>query len=276
MSSDTHTAGFAPFDGHPQGWRNRFASWFAPAHEEIPLSPYPGSREFTSRREPAEPLRILAEGDAFAFKVFPTYEWRGEADTQEELDECGAQSLPRTRRTALHVMRPIARAHQPHRARDFEIEVNRLTERDWRPIRDGGRALRFRFTVRAEPDDLVQEQIRPYWEARIKAECDHALGLQRARQADELTRTWSAVFDKLEKDPRAAHAAKLSGVDFAEVFGAFVGGKNQNVRDLLQLLRDAVNGQGEAGLGPSEYTQAWDEALKAFQLQYGLKPTDSD
>lgn len=276
MSSDTHPAGFAPFDGRPQGWRGRFTSWFSPAPEEIPLRSYPGSREFTCRREPAEPLRILAEGDAFAFKVFPTYEWRGEADSREELDECAVQLLPRTRRTALHVMRPIARTHQPHRARDFEIEVNTLTAQDWRPIWDGGRELRFRFTVRAEPDDAVQEQIRPYWEARIKAECDHALGLQRAQQADELTRNWSAVFDKLEKDPRAAHAAKLSGMDFAEVFGAFVGGKHDALRELLKLLRAAVNGQDDARLGPSEYTQAWDEALKAFQRQYDLKATDSD
>jgi hypothetical protein len=277
MSAHTHAAGFdAPSEARTHGRRGWLQNLFSPPHDAIRLGPYGADRELTCRHEPAEPLRVLADGDAFVFRVFPTYEWRAYADSMDELEEWTARLLPRARRTVLHVLRPIACAHQPHRARDFETEVNKRADGEWRRLTDEGREFWFMFTVRAEPDELVQEQIRPYWEARIKAECDHALGLQKAQQADELTRRWSAIFDNLEKDPRAAHAARLSGEDFAEVFGAFVGGRKKAVLDLLQLLRDAVNGQGEAGLGPSEYTRAWDEALKAFQQQYGLKATEPD
>jgi hypothetical protein len=277
MSADTHAAGFhAPFDDRHQGWWERlFGRPRSSAHERG-LGGYGPDREFTCRLEPAEPLRVLADGDAFAFKVFPTYKWRGHATSQEELEDLAQQLLSKARRTAVHLLRPIARSYHPHRAREFEIDVNEQMRESWRRLSDDGRDVWLMITVRAEPDDLVQEQIRPYWEARIKADCEHDLGLQRVQQADELTRRWSAVFDELEKDPRAAHAARLSGQDFAEVFGAFVGGKKKAVVDLLQLLRDAVNGQGEAGLGPSEYTRAWDEALKAFQEQYGLKAPPSD
>ncbi|AGZ44310.1 hypothetical protein [Actinoplanes friuliensis] len=275
MSANTHTAGFdVPVQGRAEGRQGWFTKLFSATHETINLPPYP-DREFSCRHEPSDPIRVLADGDAFTFKVFPTYEWRGYADSREELQDLTHVLLPRARRTAVHVLRPIARGHQPHRARDFEIAVNKRTDEDWRKLTDDGRDFWFRFTVRAEPDDLIQEQIRPYWEKRIKAECDHALGLQRAQQADELTRRWSTIFDNLEKDPRAAHAARLSGQDFAEVFGAFVGGKKKAVADLLKLLQDAVSGN-EAGLGPSEYTRAWDEALKAFQQQYGLKVGESD
>jgi hypothetical protein len=270
MSADTRATGFdASFEDNSQSRRGRLWTFFAP--HDTGFRGFDADRQFTCRLEPADPIRLLAEGDAFTFNAYPTYVWRGHAASREDLEDVARRLMPRARRTVVHVLRPIARLHHPHHAQKFEAAANEQTHEDWRRLSEDGRDVWFKFTVRAEPDEAVQEQIRPYWEARIKSECDHALGLQRAQQADELTRRWSAIFDKLEQDPRAAHAARLSGAAFAEVFGAFVGGKQKAVADLLQLLRDAVNGQGEAGLGPSEYTRAWDEAINAFQQQYGLK-----
>ena len=244
--------------------------------EDIPVNGFAGEEERTCRFEPAEPLRLLAGGDAYAFKIFPTYEWRGRAAGREDLEDRVQPFMGRARRTVVHVLRPIARSFHPHKARDLEAAVNKRTDDEWRRFSEAGRDYWYTFSIRAEPDDAVQEQLRPYWEARIKAECEHELSLQRARQADRLTREWSTVFDSLEQDPRAADAAKLSGEEFAAVFGSFVGNRRQAVRDLLSLLRDAVNGHSEAKLGPSEYTEAWDRALRAFQKQYGLEVTESE
>ena len=76
-------------------------------------------------------------------------------------------------------------------------------------------------------------------------------------------------------DPRAAFAARLSEQEFARVFGDFVGTRRKAVEELLDLLKVAVKGHTDVGLGPSEFTTAWDEAIKAFQRQYGLRPTES-
>jgi hypothetical protein len=273
-AQDTRFDGRAE-EGRPRR-RNGFRDWFKLSSEPISLHPYGPELEQTCRQESTEPIPLLAEGDAFNFRVFPTYMWRGYAHSRDELWDEILQLRGHARRKAVQLLRPIARTFAPHRARELEIAVNKRTDDDWWTISQQGRTYWVNLAVRAEPDELVQEQMRPYWEARIKAECDHELGLQRARQADELTRRWSTIFDNLEKDPRAAHAAKLSAEDFAAVFGSFIDARQKTVRDLLRLLRDAVDGHGEAGLGPSEYTRAWDAALKAFEHQYGLKLAEGD
>ena len=270
-----HTAGFdASLDGGQPGlfrwFRDLLASAGAPGSV-----PEESERELTCRCEPETPLRLLGGGDAFEFMVFPTYEWRGKARDRDELIEWTTSLRGRASRCAAHVLRPIARTFEPHQARDFEIAANQRTNDEWWTIRSEGHAYGLGFSVRVEPDERVQEQMRPYWEARIKAECDHQLGLQRARQVDELTRHWSLILDRLEKDPRTIHAAMLSEKEFATVFSTFVSGRQKEVRDLLDLLRTAVNTHGDVGLGPSEYTRAWDRALKAFQRQHGLDVPDT-
>ena len=95
--------------------------------------------------------------------------------------------------------------------------------------------------------------------------------MQRARQVDELTRHWSAILEKLEREPSKIHAAMLSETTFAAVFDAFVKGKHQKVNELLDLLKKAADAhRNDVGLGPSDYTRAWDQALKAFQRLHGL------
>ncbi len=273
-----HTAGAdAHFDGpHPAGRRGRIRDLFFGAGSEAEFVIQQPDREFTVRRESQEPIRLLGDGDAFAFQVFPMFEWRGMARDRDELVAWTTPLLGRACRTAVHVLRPIARTFEPHRARDFETAANRRTHDQWWTIRDGEQAYGLTFSVTVEPDERVQEQMRPYWESRIQAECRHKLGLLRAKQVDELTRQWSLILDKLEQDPRTIHAAKLSEEDFAAVFGAFVGDRQKEVRDLLDLLRTAVSAHGEVGLGPSEYTRAWDKALKAFQRRHGLDTSDTD
>ncbi|GAA0499308.1 hypothetical protein Ade02nite_83160 [Paractinoplanes deccanensis] len=265
----------ASFDaGRPRTRSNWFTALFGATSESLPLEDWALRNEHSCRIDPSEPIELFAEGDVLSFKIFPSYEWKGRAESREELYGFAQRLMPRARAIVVRRLRPIARAHPPQRADRLEEEVNKALEEDWRRLTDGDRELWFRVTVRVEHDDLVLEQLRPYWAARIKAECDHRLGLQRAHQADELTRRWSDIFEHLESDPRAADAARLSEEVFASVFSTYVGNRREAVKDLLNLLRAAVDRHNDVGLGPSEYTTAWDEAIKAFRRQYGLDPQE--
>lgn len=276
MSTTAHTAppetGSARYSGNQErrGW---FTTLFGggPAGPQV----WGVRNDHSCRQEPTEPLLLLAEGDAFSFKVFLGYEWRGYAESRDELVAYARELRSRATRTAATWIRPIARTHLPHHARELEEEINGLSAERRSKIVEGDRTFWVTITARVEPDDAVIEQLRPYWADRIKAECAHKLGVQRAQQAQELTRLWSEVFGQLAKDPRAAHAARLlEQPAFAEVFGSFVGEKKQAVQEIVNLLRAAVNGHDEAKLGPSEFTRAWDAALQAFQRQYDLKTPD--
>ena len=273
MSADTSTT---PFDARVQSRPNERRSWWSSFFqpETEPVRGWGPENEHSCRLEPPDPVRLLADGDAFSFRIFLVFNWRGYAENREELRGCAEQLLPRARRIVTQRLRPTARAVAPHRASVLETEINKQMEDGWITVRDGDRHFWFAVTARVEPDEAVVEQMRPYWAERIKAECDHELGLQRARFAEELTTRWSGVFDQLARDPRASFAARLSEEDFARVFGEFVGSNRKAVHDLLDMLRGAVRGHGEAGLGPSEYTTAWEQAIKAFQKQYGLRPDD--
>ena len=274
MSAETRTA---HFEGRPGGSRqNWFTSLFGAVAESGHPHRWGPEHEHTWRDSRSEPLHLLAEGDAFSFRVYVTYDWRGHAVSREELQGYAELLGARARKIATLRLRPIARDFPPHRARQLEERINKETGDNWQRLTDGERQFWFAMTVRAEPDEEVVAHMRPYWAERIKVECDHELGLQRARQADKLTRIWSDIFERLESDPRATHAAKLTEEEFARVFGDFVGTRRQAVQDLLELLRTAVKGHQDVGLGPSEFTSAWDEAIKAFQKQHGLKPTDPE
>ncbi len=277
MSTGTSSAGFdARFVGPPRRPFDWLRSLFDPPYEKVPLSPLADTGEVSCRFETTEAIHVVADGDAFEFQVFPTFVWRAAGCTREELEADAGLLMPRARRTARSFVGPLARRCPPHQARALEAEANeQLADKSWR-VEYEDRSFTFGMTVRVVPDEQVRERLRPYWEERIKMECDHELGLRRAQLVDELTRNWSAILDKLEQDPRTMHAARLSEQQFAEVFGEFVTERKEVVRDLLLLLRSAVKGHGDLGLGPSEYTRAWDEALKVFQRQHGLTVPDED
>ncbi|MDG4830497.1 hypothetical protein O7627_14440 [Solwaraspora sp. WMMD1047] len=74
----------------------------------------------------------------------------------------------------------------------------------------------------------------------------------------------------LEQDPETSYAARLTGKRFAQVFGEYVRDRQRVVPDLVTLLQSALKGHGELGMGPSEYTEAWDVALRTYQRQHGM------
>jgi hypothetical protein len=264
MSADTRTTSFDAGARAKRGfWSGLFASddpqWGPPPEQSCRLAPH-------------DPLQLLAEGDVLAFQVYLNVQWRGPADSYDDLLVTARTLVPKVRHLVTEWFRPVARTYEPRKAIDLEKELNRRLGDTWRTLTEDGQELRYLVRLRVEPDEIVREQMRPYWAARIKAECDHALELQRAEQAETLTKHWSTVFEQLAKNPRAAYAARLSEQEFAEVFKTYVDGRERAVHDLVGLLRSAVNDHRDVKLGPSEYTRAWDDAIKAFEQMYGLKP----
>ncbi|MFY1599427.1 hypothetical protein [Micromonospora sp. WMMD737] len=261
------TAAFVP----PQPERRRWWHAFFPPVEPVPPAgppapPVPDTVTF--RHDVPQPILVPARGDAFDFRLHAVYNWTAQNMPYEALRLRAERYLAWAGGIVRERAVDLARQYEPHRSHDLERALNdRLAGQRW--PREGSQPY-FWVQVRVSPDERVRERLRPYWEQRIKLECDHELEKIRAQQADELTRRWCAVLQSLEDDPVTAHAARLTGEQFAEVFRRYVEERRGTVPDLVQLLREAVRGHGDLGMGPSEYTEAWDAAIRTYERRHGL------
>ncbi|MTK03122.1 hypothetical protein FF096_13945 [Micromonospora sp. CP22] len=222
----------------------------------------------TFRQDVPQPLLVPAKGDAFDFRLHAVYAWTASNMSFEELRARAEGLLPWAGGIVRERSIDLAREHEPHRAHDLERALNNLLMHQRWP--QDSNLPQFGVHLRVSPDERVRERLRPYWERRIELECQHELQKIRAWQADDLTRRWAAVLQSLEDDPVTGHAAHLAGAEFAEVFHRYVEERRGVIPDLVTLLREAVKGHGDLGLGPSEYTQAWDVALRTYERQHGL------
>ncbi|MGW1061225.1 hypothetical protein [Micromonospora rubida] len=224
----------------------------------------------TYRQDVPHPIFVAAKGDAFDFRLYAVYTWSARYMSAEGLRLLVEGYLPWAGGVVREQAIALAREYEPHRSHDLERALNNvLLGQRW--PRDETRP-HFTVQVRVSPDERIRERLRPYWEERIKLECDHELQKIRARQADDLTRRWGAVLQALEDDPVTAHAARLTGEQFAEVFRRYAEERRGTVPELLTLLREAVRGHNDLGLGPSEYTEAWDAALRTYERQNRIAP----
>ncbi|MCX4385351.1 hypothetical protein OG777_00215 [Micromonospora peucetia] len=251
--------------------RRRWWHAFLPPAEPVTLFPPPAPpvpSTVTFRHDVPQPILVPAWGDAFDFRLHAVYTWTAQNMAYEELRLRAERHLAWAGGIVRDRAVDLARQYEPHRSHDLERALNdRLTGQRW--PREGSQP-HFWVQVRVSPDERVRERLRPYWEERIKLECDHELQKIRAQQADELTRRWCTVLQSLEDDPVTAHAARLTGEQFAEVFRRYVQERRETVPDLVALLREAVRGHGDLGMGPSEYTEAWDAAIRTYERRHGL------
>lgn len=239
----------------------------------VTLPAPPPLAELVVRREVREPILVPAQGDAFDFRVHPAYTWTGRSASYSELRQRVDGYLDWAGGIVREQSADLARQHEPHRSHELERALNaHFAGRIWPRTSD---VPQFTVQVRVLPDQRIREQLRPYWEQRIRLECDHNLATLRARQAEELTSRWREVLRALEDDPVARHAARLTEKQFAQVFGEYADERRRLPMELAELLRDALKGHHDLGLGPSEYTEAWDAAIRAHQRQYGttVEPT---
>ncbi|MFF0722973.1 hypothetical protein [Verrucosispora sp. NA02020] len=248
-------------------------SWWQRIFSPMPVAPVPVPRpapvRVTFRQDVPRPMLVPAKGDAFDFCLYVAYLWTASNMPFEELQMRAEGLLPWARSIVRERVIDLAREYEPHRAHDLERALNNVLMHQRWP-QEQGQLPQFGVRIRVSPEDRVRERLRPYWEERIRLECDHELQKIRARQADELTRRWGTVLRDLEDDPVTAHAAALAGEQFADIFRRYVEERRGSVPDLVRLLREAVKGHSDLALGPSEYTQAWDLALRTYERQHGL------
>ena len=103
-----HTARFdAPYEERPRR-RGLFSDWLGGGRSDAGYLRQEPEREFTARHAPEEPVRILADGDAFQFRVYPTFEWRGLAQSRDDLVAATSPLMGRARRTLANVLRPMS------------------------------------------------------------------------------------------------------------------------------------------------------------------------
>ncbi|WDZ82368.1 hypothetical protein [Micromonospora cathayae] len=232
----------------------------------LPAPPPPA--ELVLRREAREPVLVPARGDAFDFQVHPAYTWTGRGASFGEFRQRVDGYLDWAGGVVRDQAADLARRHEPHRSHELERALNaHLAGQVWPR---GGDGPRFTVQVRVLPDQRIRDQLRPYWEERIRLECRHELDTLRTRQAEDLTSRWREVLSRLADDPVTRHAARLTEKQFAQVFGEYADERRRVPMELAELLRDALKGHHDLGLGPSEYTEAWDAAIRAHQRQYGL------
>ncbi|SCL29515.1 hypothetical protein [Micromonospora inyonensis] len=252
----------------------RFSRWWrdsthTTAPEVLITAPAPPPlANLVLRREAPEPLRVPAMGDAFDFHVHPAYTWTGKGGSFSEFRERIDGYLGWAGHLVRDQSADLARRREPHRSHQLEQDLNaHFAGKSWPRTGEGPR---FTVQVRVLPDQRIRERLRPYWEERISLECAHELATLRTRQAEELTSRWREVLCNLHDDPVTRHAARLTEKQFAQVFGEYAEERRRVPMELADLLRDALKGHHDLGLGPSEYTEAWDAAIRAHQRQYGL------
>ncbi|MFI6825148.1 hypothetical protein ACIBJE_30000 [Micromonospora sp. NPDC050187] len=241
----------------------------------LPVLPPPPPRlpDLLLEREAPEAVLVPAQGDAFDFRIQPVYTWTAKDMPLDEFRQRVEGRLGWAAGVVRDESTDFARRHEPHRAHQLEQALNaHFLGRSW--PRSGDVPI-FGVRVRVLPDQRIRDRLRPYWEERIRMEYEHELATLRTWQAQALTHRWREVLCSLQDDPVTRHAARLTEKQFAQVFGEYADERRRAPGELADLLRDALNGHRDLGLGPSEYTEAWDAALLAYQRQYGLAPEAS-
>lgn len=225
--------------------------------------------ELTERRESSIPITVLAKGYVFDFQILPNFTWTSHGLRRELLNDWVEQFTGRARRDLTHVAADIARHYPPHRARELEVELNRrLSQAVWHYERSGV-VLDCRPRARVRLDAKVKEYLQPFWERQIKLECEHDVGMRRAQMLDQRAQRWLSVLERLARSNLAGSAARLTEQEFADVVEELVRNERETVEQLMSLLREAIqnDGQADAGLGRYELAEIFDMLNTALHRQ---------
>lgn len=255
---------------YPDSIRHRLACWVRGLFPSPPIPPAFG--ELAAYRRLANPIAVLAQGDAFEFQICVTLVWRSNGVDRETLrnqaDSGTAQVLAELRQRAAK----LARGYLPHRAGELEDKLNQEPIRCMWTLERGAGAVTCQADVTVLPDERVRESLQPIWQRRVTMESEHDLALRRADLVRQLTEAWTATIEKLQNNPLTAHAAQLTEDRFGDVFGNMLATRGEAADKLIGLLQKAISDHQKIGL--YEFTEAYDAALKSYEKQAGLASPD--
>ncbi|GIF38238.1 hypothetical protein [Actinoplanes xinjiangensis] len=233
----------------------------------IPLSPAPAPPPppppgvLRGRRRLPSPLVVPANGYVFNFHVQATFVWAADGLYQDELTSSIDALMPYATRRLKALAARLSRLHSPHRAREFEAELQRELQQSgpwsltWR-----GATLSCDPHVWVELDEHVKEAIRPYWEQIIKLDFEHDVQMRRAEYAERLSRQWTTILTDLMVSPVAGGAAEMTENELAEVVRKIVDEQRATAEKLEELMTRKVDG-GDT----FERTEHFDALLERLQ-----------
>lgn len=187
-------------------------------------------------------MAVPANGYIFTFHVHATFVWAADGLYQAELTSAIDGLMPYAVRRLKAVAAHHARRHQPHHARELEVDLQQAIGQDgqWR-FTWRGASLTCRPYVWVELDDQVKKAVQPYWEQLIKLDCDHDVQMRRAEYAEKLSRQWATILTDLMGSPVADGAAELTEKELAEVVRKIVAEQKAAAQKLEDLMSKKVD-----------------------------------
>jgi hypothetical protein len=228
-------------------WRAMIAWGRPPVPEPVTLSvppdppapPPPG--RLSGRRKLQSPLVVPASGYIFHFRVHATFIWGSEGLTQDQLSRFIESLMPYAIRRLKARAAQHARHHPPHRAREFELDLQRAIKEEgpWAfPWREA--SLTCRAYVWVELDEQVKQAVRPFWEELIRLDCEHDVKVRRAEYAERLSQRWTSILTGLLGSPVAGGAAEMTEKELSDVVRKLVAEQKAAAEKLEDLMAKKV------------------------------------
>jgi hypothetical protein len=220
-----------------------------PLLNEAPISPPPPPpppARLIGRRHLTTPLDVPASGYIFSFQVHAVFIWRAAGLYQDQFGPMIDRFMPFAVRRLTAIAAGRSRQHPPHRAREFEVELQEAIEsqQEWTYSRDG-------MTVTVRPhvwvalEERVKQAVQPYWEELIKLDCEHDVRMKRAEYAEQVSRHWASILTDLVGSPFADGAAEMTEKELADVVRKIVADRKAAAEKVDDLLRARAENGGE-------------------------------
>jgi hypothetical protein len=181
---------------------------------------------------------VPASGYIFTFQVHATFHWTANDLYQEQFGGLIEHFQPYAVRRLTAIAAGLSRRHEPHRAREFEVELQKALDEigEWRYSR-GPVTVFTRPHVWVELEERVKQAVRPYREELIKLDCEHDVQMKRAEYAERLSKHWTTILADLAGSPFADGAAEMTEKEFADVVRRIVVDRKAAAEKVEELLR---------------------------------------
>jgi hypothetical protein len=224
----------------------------------------------SERRDSPRPLVVPAEGGVFTFLVDYELTFTARGLSQRTLAERAESYLASAERSLLNTIWPVGRNHLPQRPDLAEAGMNEVLRTSWCYEENDLPVVlcSARVYVRASPE--VIDRQTPLWHRLVELDAHHRVELQRLSVVDDLLTRWVQLVERFGSGPAVVNAAHMVDTDVAKVLYGLAQDRLSTAQELAQVLQKARESHQFVGL--YEFANAYDKALRSFELQAGLEP----
>lgn len=208
----------------------------------MPSEPPPPPGRLNGRRGLQRPMVVPASGYIFTFQVHATFIWQSETLYRDQLTSAIDSLMPYAMRRLKARAARYSRRHQPHRAREFEVELQQVLrdEGAW-DFNWYGEDLTCQPHIWVELDEQVKQAVRPYGEELIKLDCEHDVQMRRAEYSEKLSKQWASILTGLMGSPVADGAAEMTEKELADVVRKILAEQKAAADKLEDLMAKKVD-----------------------------------